>query len=148
MAKTDYATEGRIDARPHLCPLPRGEEVVLGKFWGLERLKKYCSHVVGERGESGLFGFGLRFGSVTGFFKPAPSPKPRPNQKILAPRGYGISLNALGEDNSKPEFQPMIGGFWHLLADKPVTDLVGTGISWQVTWLRVADYESVNQQIG
>ena len=27
----------------------------------------------------------LRFGSVTGFFKPAPSPKPRQNSKIRAP---------------------------------------------------------------
>src|SRR3974390_1791791 len=34
---------------------------------------------------SGLFGLWLRFGSVTGFFKPAPSPKPRQSPKILAP---------------------------------------------------------------
>jgi len=35
--------------------------------------------------KSGLFGLWLRFGSVTGFFKPAPSPKPRQSPKILAP---------------------------------------------------------------
>jgi hypothetical protein len=34
--------------------------------------------------KGGLFGFLLRFGSVTGFFKPAPSPKPRQKPKILA----------------------------------------------------------------
>ena len=44
---------------------------------------------------SGLFGFGLRFGSVTGRCRHAPSPKPRPKPKILAPRGYSISSNAL-----------------------------------------------------
>src|SRR5690242_20489200 len=33
---------------------------------------------------SGLFEFWLRFGSVTGFFKPAPSPKPC--QKLKNPR--------------------------------------------------------------
>jgi hypothetical protein len=39
--------------------------------------------------------FWLRFGSVTGFFKPTPSPKPRQNFKILAPHGYSFSSNAL-----------------------------------------------------
>jgi len=34
--------------------------------------------------DSGLFDFWLRFDSVTGFFKPAPSPRPR--QKIKNPR--------------------------------------------------------------
>jgi hypothetical protein len=34
-----------------------------------------------RKGGSGLFGFWLRFGSVTGFDKPAPSPKPRQNTK-------------------------------------------------------------------
>jgi hypothetical protein len=48
-----------------------------------------------KRKQSGLFGFWLRFGSVTGFFKPAPSPKPRQNPKILAPNGYSFSSNAL-----------------------------------------------------
>jgi hypothetical protein len=46
-------------------------------------------------GEGGLFEFWLRFGSVTGFIKPAPSPKPRQNSKILAPNGYNFFSNAL-----------------------------------------------------
>ena len=45
--------------------------------------------------DGGLFAFGLRFGSVTGFFKPAPSPKPRPKAKILAAQRYVFSVNAL-----------------------------------------------------
>src|SRR6185437_11453682 len=55
--------------------------------------------------DSGLFGFWLppsprlrrtgRFGSVTGFFKPAPSPKPRQKPKILAAHRYIFSVNAL-----------------------------------------------------
>jgi|SRR5882724_1479155 len=45
--------------------------------------------------DSGLFGFWHRFGSVTGFFKPAPSPKPRQNPKILAAHRYIFSVNAL-----------------------------------------------------
>ncbi len=45
--------------------------------------------------ESGLFGIWLRFGSVTGFFKPAPSPKPRQIPKILAAHRYIFSVNAL-----------------------------------------------------
>jgi hypothetical protein len=44
---------------------------------------------------SGLFGFWLRFGSVTGFFKPAPSPKPRQKPKIPAAHRYIFSVNAL-----------------------------------------------------
>ena len=44
---------------------------------------------------SGLFGFWLRFGSVTGLFKPAPSPKPRQKPKILAAHRYIFSVNAL-----------------------------------------------------
>ena len=45
---------------------------------------------------SGLFGLWLRFGSVTGFFKPAPSPKPRQKPKIPAAHRYIFSVNALG----------------------------------------------------
>jgi len=56
-----------------------------GKRPALERFKKYCSRSVKERRLSGLFGFWRRFGSVTGSFKPAPSPKPRQKPKILAP---------------------------------------------------------------
>ena len=44
---------------------------------------------------SGLFGLWLRFGSVTGFFKPAPSPKPRQKPKIPAAHRYIFSVNAL-----------------------------------------------------
>ena len=61
---------------------------------GLEHFQKYCSHSAKTKG-GGLFEFWLRFGSVTGLFKPAPSPKPRQNSKILAPNGYSISSNAL-----------------------------------------------------
>ncbi len=42
----------------------------------------------------GLFGFELRFGSVTGFFKPASSLKPRPSPKIRAAHRYIFSVNA------------------------------------------------------
>ena len=52
---------------------------------------------------NGLFGFWLRFGSVTGFYKPAPSPKPRQNPKILAPNGYSFSSNALGPVNTNAQ---------------------------------------------
>ena len=45
--------------------------------------------------DGGLFGFWLRFGSVTGFFKPASSPEPRQKPKILAAYRYSFSVNAL-----------------------------------------------------
>jgi hypothetical protein len=45
--------------------------------------------------DSGFFGFWLRFGSVTGFFKPAPSSKPRQTPKILAAHRYIFSVNTL-----------------------------------------------------
>ena len=48
-----------------------------------------------KKGESGLFGFWLRFGSVTGRFGHAPSPKPRQNPKILAPHRLHLFFNAL-----------------------------------------------------
>src|SRR5450756_2050346 len=67
----------------------------------LERLKKNCSHLAGKEGGGGLFGFWLRFGSVTGLFKPAPSPKPRQTPKILAPNGYSYSLTALATDDTE-----------------------------------------------
>jgi hypothetical protein len=44
---------------------------------------------------SGLLGFWLHFRSVTGFFKPAPSRKPRHKPKILAAHHYIFSVNAL-----------------------------------------------------
>jgi hypothetical protein len=62
----------------------------------LEHFQKNSSHaVVGGQRKSGLFEFWHRFGSVTGLLKPAPSPKPRQNSKILAPHGDSFSLNAL-----------------------------------------------------
>jgi len=52
---------------------------------------------------SGLFDFWLRFGSVTGLFKPAPSPKPRQKPKILAAHRYIFSVNALVEHTLEDE---------------------------------------------
>jgi hypothetical protein len=46
--------------------------------------------------ESGLSDFWFRFGSVTGLFKPAPSPKPCQKPKILAAPRYIFSINAPG----------------------------------------------------
>src|ERR1700722_15159969 len=98
-----YPPVDRTDRRKWICAslpcqkMPDGQPVWQA-FFGLtiaravftiplEHFQKNRSHaVVGKRG--GLFEFWLRFGSVTGFFKPAPSPKPRQNSKILAPHGY------------------------------------------------------------
>jgi hypothetical protein len=55
--------------------------------------------------DSGLLGFWLRFGSITGFFKPAPSPKPRQKPKILAAHRYIFSVNAL---NHAPVFRAIL----------------------------------------
>jgi hypothetical protein len=55
---------------------------------------------------SGLFGFWLRFGSVTGFFKPAPSPKPRQKPKILAAHRYIFSVNAPKISGGSFRFRP------------------------------------------
>src|ERR1700751_3884595 len=60
----------------------------------LEHFHQSCSDEL-KSADSGLFGFWLRFGSVTGFFKPAPSPKPRQKPKILAAHRYIFSINAL-----------------------------------------------------
>src|ERR1700722_17397281 len=49
----------------------------------------------------GLFGIWLRFGSVTGVFKPAPSPKPRRTPKSLAAPRYIFSVNALARRGGK-----------------------------------------------
>jgi hypothetical protein len=40
-------------------------------------------------------GFGFVSAQLQGCFKPAPSPKPRQNPKILAPNAYTILLTAL-----------------------------------------------------
>jgi hypothetical protein len=79
------ACESKLD----LPKAQRGQAPI--KRLKLEPFKKYCSHAVSRMMESGLFGLWLRFGSVTGCFKPAPSPKLRPNPKILAPHGHSIS---------------------------------------------------------
>ncbi len=60
----------------------------------LEHFHQSCSDE-GNAEPNGLFGFWLRFGSVTGFCKPAPSPKLRQNPKILAAHRYIFSVNAL-----------------------------------------------------
>jgi hypothetical protein len=60
----------------------------------LEHFHQNCSDEL-EITNSGLFGFWRRFGSVTGFCKPAPSPKPRQKPKILAAPRYIFSVNAL-----------------------------------------------------
>jgi hypothetical protein len=59
----------------------------------LEHFHKSCSDEL-KMDDSGLFGFWLRFGSVTGFIKPAPSPKPRQNPKILAAHRHIFSFKA------------------------------------------------------
>jgi len=53
----------------------------------LERFKKYCSHSVEIR-EKRSFWVLASFRLSYRVFKPAPSPKPRQNPKILAPNGH------------------------------------------------------------
>jgi hypothetical protein len=75
------------------------------RTFALEHFHQICNDVPKGPVSSGLFGFRLpptprlrrtsRFGSVTGFFKPAPSPKPRQKPKILAAHRYIFSVNAL-----------------------------------------------------
>jgi hypothetical protein len=70
----------------------------------LEHFHQSCSDEL-DSGASGLFGFWLppsprlrrtgRFSSVAGFFKPAPSPKPRQKPKILTAHRDIFSVNAL-----------------------------------------------------
>ena len=61
----------------------------------LEHFQKYCSHAGREEGEAVFLGFGFVSAQSQGHPGHAPSPKPRQNPKILAPRGYSISSNAL-----------------------------------------------------
>src|SRR5882724_5768774 len=61
----------------------------------LEHFQKYCSHTEGWGGKAVFLGFGFVSAQSQGFLKPAPSPKPRQNPKILASCGYSISSNAL-----------------------------------------------------
>jgi RND family efflux transporter MFP subunit len=61
----------------------------------LERIKKNCSpSAVGEV-RAVFLCFGFVSAQSQGSIKPAPSPKPRQNPKILAPNGYSFSLPAL-----------------------------------------------------
>ena len=62
--------------------------VAMKTFKVLEHFHQCCSDALEALIGSGVFGFWLRFGSVTGFFKPAPSPKPRQKPKTLAPHRY------------------------------------------------------------
>ena len=61
----------------------------------LECFHQCCSGAGMALKREGLFGSGLRFGSLTGRCEPARSPKPRPEPKILLPHRYIISVNAL-----------------------------------------------------
>jgi enterochelin esterase-like enzyme len=79
---------------PPLHRWGRGRSAFGRRIAVLEHFHQSCSAVPGHL-RCGLFGLGLRFGSVTGFFKPAPSPKPRPSPKILAAQRYIFSVNAL-----------------------------------------------------
>jgi hypothetical protein len=58
---------------------------------------------------SGLFDFWLRFGSVAGLFKPAPSPKPRQKSKIPAAHRYIFSVNALATSHDFHNLEPVAG---------------------------------------
>jgi len=59
----------------------------------LERFHKRCNRWGVCCKDSGLFYFWRRFGTVTRFFKPVPSPKPRQKSKILAAHRYIISCH-------------------------------------------------------
>jgi hypothetical protein len=61
----------------------------------LEHFHQSCSAGLMVLTDSGLLGFWLRFLSVTGFFKPAPSRNPRHKPKILVAYRYIFSVNAL-----------------------------------------------------
>jgi hypothetical protein len=61
----------------------------------VEHFPQSCSDGPRVLTDSGLLGFWLRFRSVAGFFKPAPSRKPRHKPKILAVHRYIFSVNAL-----------------------------------------------------
>src|SRR5262249_13436767 len=78
--------------------------------------------------DRGLFGFWFRFASVTGFFEPAPSPKPRQNPKILAAHRYIFSVNApagmIGDSqktqNPGPkDCLPSVGCLWNNSRARP-----------------------------
>jgi hypothetical protein len=104
----------------------------------LEQLKKFCGRLKSSR-ESGLFEFWLRFGSVAGLRRHAPSPKPRQNSKILASNSHRISLIALGVAASV--LQPLAG----VAADagaRPVKDL--SQASSEIHWPMGFDPETAD----
>ena len=81
--------------------------------------------------DSGLLGFWLRFRSVTGFFKPAPSRNPRHKPKILAAHHYIFSVNAL-----KFQYQTGSNAPMHFLACSGIN---GKHIAKSETWLHLAN---------
>src|SRR5690242_9988528 len=79
----------------------------------LEHFHKCCSGVLLIRRTAVFLFFWLRFGSVTGFFKPAPSPKPRQKTKILAAHALHhlcqrSSFNRKERRERKESFSPTI----------------------------------------
>jgi hypothetical protein len=56
----------RNAARLHRLSLGNAMTQPSDRSSAFEHFQKYCSHAVVKGWESGLFGFGLRFGSVTG----------------------------------------------------------------------------------
>ena len=78
----------------------------------LERFKKSRSHPVKKK-VSGLFGVWLRFGSVTGFFEPAPSPKPRQNPKMDSLVPTRSALKGLRPEDGTNSFRRFPSGSNH-----------------------------------
>src|SRR5690349_459220 len=60
---------------------------------GFRAVKKILEPFGEKSRKSRPFGFWLRFGSVTGFCRSAPSPKPRQKPKILAPNWLQYFFN-------------------------------------------------------
>jgi hypothetical protein len=85
------ANEQGQHARKQLTEPKKGKRIMKLKS---EHFHQSCSDEP-KTTTSGLFGFWFRFGSVTGFCKPAPSPKPRQPPKILAAHRHIFSVNAL-----------------------------------------------------
>jgi hypothetical protein len=54
---------------------------------------------VEQKQEAVFLGFGFVSAQSQGCSEPAPSPKPRQNPKILAPKGFSISSKAQGDND-------------------------------------------------
>src|SRR6185312_13370127 len=91
--------------------------------------------------DSGLFCFWRRFGSVTGFFKPAPSPKPRQKPKILAPNWLQYYLN-----RSKVRFKGVIVGDY--AADLFVVDKIIVELKTDAVYQSVHEAQLLNELRG